>query len=171
MRTILLLCLLAAPLQAETITRLVDGDVEVFIIRSDSRNATTEVVVIQNGKAGRVIMGGGIGLPPVTPPDPPADSTLTTFVRGLTVDVKATDAEREAVADIFTRGARKIRSGELRGSRAIVTWTNKEMDAFPKWQAWFKTLMGHALKLEELEFPVAEKWAGVWDEIGKGVAP
>jgi hypothetical protein len=173
MRTILILFVLAAPIQAaETIERLktADGAVEVFVIRSGDTDMT-EVVVVQNGKAARVSVGGGVGLPPVTPPDPPADSTLTTFVRGLTVKVKATDAEREAVADIFTEGARRIRAGELRGSLAIVTWTNTELEAYPEWAAWYKTLMGHVLKLEGLEFPVAAQWATAWAEIGKGVAP
>ena len=174
MRTILILFLLAAPLQAaETIERLWSADraVQVFIIRSVENPSATEVVVIQDGSAGVVKLGGGIGLPPVSPPDPPAEPTLTTFVRGLTVKVDATEADRQAVADIFTRGAADIRTGKLGSPAALVTWTNTQMDAHPEWAAWFKALMVHVLPLERLKQPVVKTWAGVWGEIGKGVAP
>lgn len=51
-----------AAVSAETIARLTEGDIEIFVVRDGSK---TTVTVIQTGpgdtvKAGRVIMGGGV---------------------------------------------------------------------------------------------------------------
>lgn len=166
MRTLLTLLLLTTPLHAETIDRLVtpDGLIEIFVVRSAGKLTAT---VVYGEKAGRVIMGGG--QPPVPPPGPPVDSTLTTFVRGLTVKVETTDAEREAVADIFTRGAAEIRARRLDGSAQILKWTDKEMEALPKWKAWLTTLKRHLVNERKVDSQKA--WTEAFEEIGKGVAP
>lgn len=100
------------------------------------------------------------------PPPPPPDSLVTWVVDAA----KDLDADRRVeVAKWFADAVPKIKSGELRGSKAIVEAVSKPISAMDsvKWQAFSTVLYEHLLN--ELRLLTLVEWAEAYESVAEGL--
>lgn len=105
--------------------------------------------------------------------DDPDDETdnLVRFVMKETAKVETDPIERAEIAEIFKQLTRRIESGDLRGSDAVMKATKATIfvgDTLrSNWHSWYAVVALHLL--DELRLVTQSQWAVAYQKIAQGV--